>query len=517
MKKWKIEGTRGASTTEYLVLLAGMGVLAVGAVFGLGVDVRDTFSGQDSQISSAVATAQDRAEPGRDGLASTPAEEPEPGNPVIVVFTGTTAKFDARLEPGVYTTSAALGSVEDIDTLDDAYDRHRMGVEAPAVAQVPVEIKPDAFVRIDWGPGAQNCPQTLAANALSTTYQCSYSHSGPHTVRIDPAINRMSHFDGSLLRVESWGDAPMQSLMRAFGDATNLESLPAVLPPTITNLSYSFTRHPKVPTVVDGWNVSRVRNFAAMFGGTTFNRPLAQWDVGNARDLSMMFSMSSFNQPIGDWNTSKVELMNDMFGASPFNQPIGNWDTGKVKDMTNMFGGNTAFNQPIGNWNTSNVESMSWMFAEGIFNQPIGNWNTSKVEDMSYMFYNNRRFNQDITRWDVRNLVDGESMFNYATAFNRDIGRTWQVPRLAYMYVMFRYASALETDFTSWRPAPIHRDEMKQVFQEARKVRGNLRCWDVSRLGSGQPDKFYTATETNATTFLPPKWGQQPDTTCTAP
>ncbi|ATZ21034.1 BspA family leucine-rich repeat surface protein [Mesoplasma coleopterae] len=95
----------------------------------------------------------------------------------------------------------------------------------------------------------------------------------------------------------------------------NLEKISPYLPIEITSLYSAFFNLKKFndPNIKQ-WNVSRITNMNATFGGAT-----------------------SFNQDISGWNTSNLNSMNNMFkGAVNFNQNLGFWNVNKVKSYENF-------------------------------------------------------------------------------------------------------------------------------------------------------------------------------------
>ena len=201
-----------------------------------------------------------------------------------------------------------------------------------------------------------------------------------------------------LRSVDHWGlNTGTTSAGSAFNGATNLTSVPANIPNTITSMSKMFVL------------------------ASSFNQDLSSWDMSNVTDISGMFvNASAFNKPLL-WNTSKVTTMYNMFNSAiAFNQDISNWDTTQVKDMSNMFSGATNFDQNIGGWNTANVTTMANMFYNtNKFSANLVNWNVAKVQSMRNMFLGNPIYNQDLHTWNTAALTSGTTFARttYNTAY----------------------------------------------------------------------------------------------------
>ena len=223
-------------------------------------------------------------------------------------------------------------------------------------------------VQVDWGDGTNSTFNSAGIFAHT------YATLGQYTITISGSLTGFGQFNDVdeggdiyplagaefLKAVDSFGDLGIESLSLAFYGSNNLESVPAEIPTTVTDL------------------------FAMFADAASFNQSL-NWDTSNVTGMSFMFyGAASFDQSL-NWDTSNVTDMSDMFAdAASFDQSL-NWDTSNVTNMTAMFVGATSFNQSL-NWDTSNVTGMSYMFMDAAsFNQSLGNWNIRLVRSMEGM------------------------------------------------------------------------------------------------------------------------------------
>jgi len=258
------------------------------------------------------------------------------------------------------------------------------------------------------------------------------------------------------------------------------------------------------------WDVSKVTSFSSMFNGATnFNNgddaaPINNWSINTVSSVSMnsMFMGASiFNRDISNWNMTKVNHIGFMFNtATAFNQPVGNWERtgstlGNVTNMRQTFRFTNFFNQDISNWNVNKVTDFGLMFNAAIafnngsnsntnpvtsrtgidgwdintvsnvnmesmfqsataFDRNIGDWNMTKVVNTSSMFYFARDFNQPLANWErigstLANVTNMQSMFQNIFVFNQPIGN-WNVSGVTNMYQMFNFTTAFNQDISSW-------------------------------------------------------------------
>lgn len=469
--------SKGATAIEYAMLLAGMGMATLIGAASLGGGVNGAFTTADSRIKAGQETGSGGNAPQPTPPAQEPAPEEEAeaslGDPLVMTFAGTSARFVATL------SSALITQDEDTGVW--------MAGGEPLV--------------IDWGPGAQ-CEDAIAA--YTATFTCTYDGSGPHTVRVPAVVQRLNGFDGSLVSVDDWGGSPLVSLQNAFTATPNLVALPGDLPPTVTSLSGTFLRAPSIPSDISTWNVAGVRIMDSTFEGT--GAVVASGEPGYVAGVS-----GGVVPDITSWRPASVASFFYTFRNANFNQPIGDWTTGSALYMGSMFSG-SSFDQDLSGWNVARVNRMDGMFQNTRFNHDIGGWDVGNVQYMGAMFGGNPVFNQDITGWDVSSMIQAANMFDGAAAFNQDIGRMWAPNRLERMSQFARGTTSLTSDFSSWRPVPSEAANIGRVF-DGSAARGDLRCWDVEHI----PAPGGGAFSRNAPGIIPPLWGEPPLEACALP
>ena len=475
---------KGASATEYAVLIALLGAVSLGGLFLAGGDVRDALTMADDGLREGMGSSLEGSNgQGNPGPIASTGEEPEDvlGDPLVMTFSG-----NARFRP------FRLSSQSSSSKFPEPY--------------------------IDWGPAGAHCETPMPVPFPNQTAQsllgwrnfepsdqaarCTLG-SGVHTVKVYGPVYHLTGFDQSLLSIEDWGDTGIVSLEGAFQFASNLQSLPAQPPSTLRDMSEIFGRElrgysddglrptfgaaaPPVPDKISGWNVSQVAEFDRAFLGQSDIPDITGWNVSGARTFAQMFAYSSFNQAIGGWSTGGAEDMSGMFeGAAQFNQPIGGWSMGAVRDIDRMF--MNAF----------------------MFNQSLSGWNVASVRSADYAFYDARAFNQNIDNWDVGMLESAESMFERAEAFVQSVA-SWDVDRLRRGAKMFK-TSGVSGSFSTWRPdlATQGASSWVEMFMSAEGAKGDLRCWDARAVPTA-PSGFFQGAGINNN----PRWGQVPLTSC---
>jgi len=142
------------------------------------------------------------------------------------------------------------------------------------------------YTDIDWGDDT---------HGTSSDTQHTYETGDTYTVVVTGSNLRLIHYNNTartyLTSCNNFSG--VISLENAFYGCSNLVSVPAELPSSITNIKEAFRDASK------------------------FNRDISGWDTSNVTDMEQLFrNASAFNQNIGTWNFTKVEDLNYMFDYS---------------------------------------------------------------------------------------------------------------------------------------------------------------------------------------------------------
>ncbi len=380
---------------------------------------------------------------------------------------------------------------------------------------------------INWGDGNTD-------SSLSHTYATNASFTAVITITNGSvtAFGNTNWTGGEVLTAvdtsnnATWGLPGVTSLSFAFSGAVLLESVPAQVPSSVTNMANMFNGATLFNQNISGWNVSSVTNMNSMFDfASTFNQDISVWNVSSVTNMRSMFIFASAfnNGAVGNvggkpltWTTgtgtSLVTNMSNMFQyANAFNQDISSWNVSSVTNMSYMLANLGIFNNgsltndglhPL-TWSagtgTSNVTDMQYLFGFTPFNQYIGGWNVSKVIYMNGMFQNSAfnngsptndglnpltwsagtgtslvenmevmfaasQFNQDISGWNVSNVTNMNIMFQSTSVFNQDISG-WDVSKVIYMRTMFGSTGAFNQDISSWNVSSV--TDMSDMFSSA--------------------------------------------------
>ena len=232
--------------------------------------------------------------------------------------------------------------------------------------------------------------------------------------------------------------------------------------------------------------------------------------VGNAFGLSTPTPLyDQFNQPRPGqplFNTT-IGTVLDQWIADPTapqftdqnNEPwyskIELWTINQVTSMNGLFKNRTTFNDSgITGWNLINVVDMESMF-EGAtaFNQDISAWNVSNATTMANMFKNATSFNQNINAWNITSAVTLKSMFEGATAFNENI-TNWNLSSVSTIESMFEGATVFNQNISGWNVSNL--TSTVSTFKNATSFNHNIVTWNVSNV-TNMTSMFEGATSFN--------------------
>ena len=209
------------------------------------------------------------------------------------------------------------------------------------------------------------------------------------------------------------------------------------------------------------------------------------WDVTAINNMSSIFKNKSlpermeqlgfFHADIRYWNMINVITIESMFEGSSFNNPLNTWDrllpdisslSSGINVLLNMkkaFASTTAFNQDLSNWKTGSVLDMnSTFFNARAFNngdpvlistKPLP-WDTSNVRDMRGLFMGDVQngvvniFNQDISTWNTGNVLNMNATFSGAIYFDQDLS-SWTMTNVQRTRNMFFFASSFNNNGNS--------------------------------------------------------------------
>ncbi len=352
-------------------------------------------------------------------------------------------------------------------------------LDNPPDSTITLPLSGTVNATIDWGD------DSVETVTIPQKVKHTYASQGQYTVTISGTVTQYGVGGGeyenfsALREVQSFGNLGIQSISGAFYKSDSLK-ISDSLPPTVTDLSYAFSKCNASAPGIAGWDVSRVTNMGGMFSeATCFNENIGNWDVSKVTDMGAMFSEAdSFNQDIGTWDVSKVTDMSGMFyWANSFSQDIGTWDVSKVTNMGGMFRRAASFNKDIGSWNVGSVTNMNGMFNNAdSFNQDIGKWDVSNVTNMYGMFESNNAFNQDLNSWDVSNVTNMYGLFR-SSRFNQNIS-DWNVAKVTNMSAMFDNAEEFNQDISKWDVSSV--TQMTGMFDNCQTFNQDIGEWDVS-------------------------------------
>ena len=392
---------------------------------------------------------------------------------------------------------------------------------------LPIIFGSNSRVTVNWG---DDTIETYTSSPVSHTYAAS----GSYNVKISGSAigfgNGHSAYTGAeyIRSVSQWDALGVTSFSGAFNGATNLESVPASLPSTVTDTSYMFYGASSFNGgEVSGWDTSSVTDMAFMFNGATaFNQNLSRWNVSNVTNVSGIFTYCALCPDLSDVPAFPSEARGvDTLGcvnetdmvmelwvnsgdivALPFgyNDSIRiNWGDGYSnyyydESLSTMYGitgyvqitisrdggdidriGNdeeTPFTSVVNvtQWGDFNISSMQYAFYGAVNLASVPNVLPPNVTNTRGMFFGATSFNGDISAWDVSGVDVMDSMFSL-TNFNGDIS-AWDTTAVTEMQAMFAYSS-FDQDISDWNTSNV--TNMSYMFSNS-NFNGDISEWDTS-------------------------------------
>ncbi len=139
---------------------------------------------------------------------------------------------------------------------------------------------------------------------------------------------------GCFRSMDSWSDdAGTTSAANAFAGMTNLTSVPANIPPTVTNISNAFMNATSFndPDVAK-WDVTNVRTIDGLFqGATAFQQDINGWEFGgssgSALSATSVFAGTNYTGDLRGWkfNTPGAAILTTFFNG-PYSGRMDGWE-----------------------------------------------------------------------------------------------------------------------------------------------------------------------------------------------
>jgi surface protein len=409
--------------------------------------------------------------------------------------------------------------------------------EEGTTVSLPLSDSVDVFIH--WGDtavGSYNSPGII---------EHTYAEDGLYTIKIHGHLTSFGTgeaYDNAakLVKVESFGDIGLHSLKGAFYGATNLESVPASLPETITSLYRTF--YAGSDNDIHTWDISNVEDMSQMFTQTGMSKAhydevLNSWskqnvvsgisfcagdsryseeneekrtrltdehgwhitDDGKARPMKLVFdtelsSGTTINIPLSgrirseiDWGDGAVE-QHFTNGVKKHTYSEEGQYTVTIRGIVPEFGtdpwagfmDNLTEIRHFGDLDMTCLEN-AFFNAKNLKHLPDSI--PRGVTNLSGAFYQAESFNGDIASWDVSAVTDMSNVFDGASSFNQDIS-SWDVSNVENMSSMFYRAKSFNNNSAplNWGNKTAEVTDMNRIFAHAEAFNQNISCWNVGKV-----------------------------------
>lgn len=245
---------------------------------------------------------------------------------------------------------------------------------------------------------------------------------------------------------------------------------------------------------LDGFDVSKVRNFSFMFQGATNsagesgNVDLSSWRTASAEDMTYMFSETDLGyfKGINGLDTSHATSLYGVFRKSKTastHTDISSWGTSKATDMSQMFQGDNLDDfTGIDGLDVSNAENLNSMFSSAHCSTPLdlSAWDTGSATDMGFMFSSFQGPVKGIEGFDTSSATSFWSMFQDMKAIIPIDLSAWDTRNVSSARQMFAGSDGF-SGMDSWNTSKLYTAD--SMFESAKPATPlNLSSWDTSNV-----------------------------------
>lgn len=366
-----------------------------------------------------------------------------------------------------------------IDGFTSTWKTDNAGVSASNQITIPIPSTATCNCDVDFGDGTIETGLTSYSDPRWTH---TYTTPGTYEVKIGgPLVGFVFNNGGDrlkLLNISKWGSDFRLGTTQGnyfYGCANLTITATDILTMTgCTRMQAAFKGCPAITTIpnIGSWDMSAVTLISGMLEDCTlFNSSITGWVLTSVTSVTQILrNATSFNQPIS-WSLGGCNSINAILqGASSFNSSISITSSSNITDMRYVLDGASAFNQSVNSIDVSHATFLDYFFQNATsFNQPLsgsqgGNWVPTAVTSLAGTFKGAAAFNKTIS-WFVASLTTTFEMFKDATSFNSSLslgGMTnWSIASS-----MFEGATAWNRDdMNSF--ATTHLDDVSSLYKGA--------------------------------------------------